>query len=200
MSRAEISAAILAGGKSRRMGREKLFLDIGGQPLFERVLHPLRMLFDDVLVIANEPQRFENYDIPVFSDIYPGSALGGLYTGLKQAQTPWVFVCAADMPFINLGLIRYLLTQAVNCDIVVPVSNQGVEPLFACYSRNCLPAMKQALEKQQYKIIDAWETLRICQVPMTQLRHLPAIETAFINLNREEDVRYSNQLLTSHRG
>ena len=200
MARADISGVILAGGKSRRMGREKLFLDIGGQPLFERVLQPLRMLFDDVLVVANDAHRFERYRVPVVSDIYPGSALGGLYTGLARAATPWGFVCAADMPFVNLSLIRYLLTQTENCDIVVPVSDQGMEPLFACYSRRCLPMMKQALENRQYKIIDAWETLRVCEVPMAQFRHLPAIETAFINLNREEDVRYSQQLLTPKRG
>ena len=200
MLRQGVTAVILAGGKSRRMGREKLFLDVGGRPLFERVLQPLQMLFSKVLVIANEPQRFEPYGVEVVSDIYPGSALGGLYTGLYRAPTPWVFVCAADMPFINLSLIRYLLTRTENCDIVVPVSDRGMEPLFAGYSKRCLPVMKQALEHHQYKIIDAWETLRVCDVPMAELQHLPAIETAFINLNREEDVRYSNQLLTPNWG
>jgi molybdopterin-guanine dinucleotide biosynthesis protein A len=200
MKRDDVTAVILAGGKSRRMGREKLFLDVGGQPLFERVLYPLQMLFDQVLVIANAPQSFEDYRLPVFGDIYPGSALGGLYTGIARAATPWVFVCAADMPFVNASLIRYLLTQTENCDIVVPVSEQGMEPLCACYSKRCLSDMEQALQRGQYKIIDAWEHLRVCEVAMTELKHLPAIETAFINLNREEDVHYSNQLLTPQRG
>nr|WP_320049799.1 molybdenum cofactor guanylyltransferase [uncultured Desulfuromonas sp.] len=200
MTRQDVTAVILAGGKSRRMGREKLFLDIGGQPLFERVLKPLQMLFDEILVIANNPQPFEHYTLPVFSDIYPGSALGGLYTGLAKASTSWTFICAADMPFVNVSLIRYLLTQTENCDIVVPVSDQGMEPLCACYSKRCLPVMEQALQKGQYKIIDAWENLRICEIAVAQLQHLPAIETAFVNLNREEDVHYSNQLLTRQRG
>ncbi|EAT16480.1 molybdenum cofactor guanylyltransferase [Desulfuromonas acetoxidans] len=200
MSKSDVTGIILAGGKSRRMGREKLFLDVGGQPLFERVFYPLRMVFDDILIVANDQKRFERYQVPLVSDIYPGSALGGLYSGLMHAATPWGFVCAADMPFVNLSLIRYLLTQTTNYDIVVPVSEQGVEPLFACYSKRCLPAMEQALENRQYKIIDVWETLRVCEVPMTKFRHLPAIETAFINLNREEDVHYSHQLLTPKRG
>ncbi|MEA3466036.1 MAG: molybdenum cofactor guanylyltransferase [Thermodesulfobacteriota bacterium] len=192
----DICAVILAGGLSRRMGQDKLFLDVGGVPLFERVLRPIQQLFTFVMVIANQHQNFKSYDLPIYHDIYPGSALGGIHSALHHATTGWVFVTAADLPFVNMDVARYLLSFIDDdCDVVVPSSDKGFEPLFACYSKRCLPVMEQALKCRQFKIIDVLANLRVCEVPITQLVDIRDIDTAFINLNRVEDVRHSKQLL-----
>lgn len=191
------TGVILAGGLSRRMGRDKLFLDVGGVPLFERALSPLQPLFSQLFVVANDSRPFHGYSIPVHQDIYSGSALGGLYTGLFYAQTPWVFVSAADLPFVNVTVVNYLLSLTSNCDVVVPYSEKGAEPLFACYAKSCLPAMKQALERSEFKIVDLFPQLTVREVSFSELAAIEGIETAFINLNRLEDVSRSNQLLLS---
>jgi len=194
------TGVILAGGLSRRMGRDKLFLDVGGVPLFERVLCPLRPLFSQLFVVANDLNPFQCYSLPVYQDIYSGSALGGLYTGLFYAKTPWVFVSAADLPFVNVAVVNYLLSLTSDHDVVVPCSEKGAEPLFACYAKSCLPAMEQALERSQFKIIDLFHQLNVREVPFSELAAIEGIDTAFINLNRLEDVSHSNQLLTCRDG
>lgn len=191
-----VTGVILAGGLSRRMGQDKLFLNVGGVPLFERVLQPVRQLFRQVIVIANERDLFRYYSFPVYQDIYPGSALGGLYTGVFHAKSQWVFVSAADLPFVNVELVNYLVSLATECDVVVPYSEKGAEPLFACYAKSCLPVMEQALRNSQFKILDLFDKLSVHYVPFNQLADIPGIENAFINLNCLEDLSLSNQLLT----
>lgn len=193
-----VTVVILAGGLSRRMGQDKLFLDVGGVPLFERVLQPMQQLFRQVVVIANERDPFRYYSFPVYQDIYPGSALGGLFTGLFHAKTHWTFVSAGDLPFVNVEVVNYLLSLASDCDVVVPYSEKGAEPLFACYAKSCLPVMEQALKNSQFKIVDLFDTLTVCHVPFSQLADIRGIENAFINLNCLEDLSLSNQLLISY--
>ena len=76
----DITGVILVGGKSRRMGRDKAFLEVAGKPLIERVLEVFRNSFTQVILVGNREERFAGYGLPVLPDIYPGSALGGLYT------------------------------------------------------------------------------------------------------------------------
>lgn len=194
------TAVILAGGLSRRMGQDKLFLDVGGIPLFERVLSALQPQFNQLTVVANDSQPFYKYSLTVHEDIYSGSALGGLYTGLFYAKTPWVFVSAADLPFVNVEVVNYLLSLTSTCDVVVPYSEKGAEPLFACYAKSCLPVMEQALKHSQFKIVDLFQQLTVREVPFCELAEIQGIETAFINLNRLEDVSRSQQLLTRYDG
>ena len=78
----DITGVILVGGKSRRMGRDKAFLDVAGKSLFERVLEVFRESFDRIVLVGDREERFAAYGLPVLPDIYPGSSLGGLYTGL----------------------------------------------------------------------------------------------------------------------
>lgn len=191
-----VTGVILAGGLSRRMGQDKLFLDVGGVPLFERVLQPMQHLFGQIMVIANERDPFRYFSCPVYKDIYPGSALGGLFTGLFHAKTQWIFVSAGDLPFVNVEVVNFLLSLTTECDVVVPYSEKGAEPLFACYSKNCLPVMEQALKNSQFKIVDLFDTLTVCHVPFSQLADIKGIENAFINLNCLDDLSLSNQLLT----
>ncbi len=195
-----VTGVILAGGLSRRMGQDKLFLDVGGVPLFERVLQPMKQLFHQVVVIANERAPFHYYSCPVYQDIYPGSALGGLFTGLFHAKTHWAFVSAGDLPFVNVEVVNYLLSLVSECDVVVPYSEKGAEPLFACYAKSCLPVMEQALKSSQFKIVELFDTLTVCHVPFSQLADIQGIENAFINLNCLEDLSLSNHLLICSDG
>ena len=99
----DITGVILVGGKSRRMGRDKAFLQIVGKTLFERVLEIFRESFDRIVLVGDRAERFAAYDLPVLPDIYPGSALGGLYTALYHAETEYIFVSSCDLPFSQQG-------------------------------------------------------------------------------------------------
>lgn len=166
---ADVTGVILAGGSSRRMeGVDKALLEIDGQSLFERVLEVFRQLFDRILIAGDRPD-LASEDVPCVPDVYPGSSLGGLHAGLAGASTPHVFAAACDMPHVDPAAIRYLLQRRHNCDVVVPETPQGFEPLFAVYSRGCLPHMETMLRAGRCRIYDFYPRVNLCRVPAGEL-------------------------------
>ena len=150
----DITGVILAGGQSRRMGRDKAFLQWQGAPLFERALRVFQESFPRVLLVGGNPARFADYQVEVVADIFPGSALGGLYSGLSHAADQHVFVASCDMPYPSAGLLRYLCSLKDGYDCVVPETAQSFEPLFAVYAKSALPAMLALLERGNLRIYD----------------------------------------------
>ena len=103
----DVTGILLAGGKSRRMGRDKRFLPVGEETLFARSLAALRSIFQRVLVVVAQDSPPIDTDAIVLRDLVPDcGSLGGLYTGLKEAGTDWVFAVACDMPFLDPATVR----------------------------------------------------------------------------------------------
>ena len=100
----DLTGVLLAGGRSRRMGRDKAQLEIAGKTLFERSLELLREFCATVLIAGDRPD-LARPGLPALPDLYPGSALGGLYTGLAAAQTEWILVAPCDMPFPDRRIV-----------------------------------------------------------------------------------------------
>jgi molybdopterin-guanine dinucleotide biosynthesis protein A len=182
-----ITGIILVGGKSRRMGTDKAFLEVGGIPLFERVLEVVRGNLAQVMLVGDRPERFAGYRLPVLPDIFPGSALGGLYTGLYHARTDFVFACSCDLPFPNPEILRHLCRAGAGYDAVVPVTAQGYEPFFALYSRRCLQPIGELLEKGNFCAYSYFPTVRVNYVREPVLQGLDPSGTCFINLNTPEE-------------
>ena len=183
----DITAVILVGGKSRRMGVDKAFLEIDGTPLFERVLGVCREAFGRVVIVGDQSGRFAGYGLPVHPDIYPGSALGGLYTGLMHAETPYVFAAACDLPFPSGAAARHLSSLRHGFDAVVPRGADGFEPLFAVYSKTCLEPMRRFLEVGKVRIFDLYPELNIRYVPTDELVSLADDDRALLNVNTPEE-------------
>jgi molybdenum cofactor guanylyltransferase len=178
---------ILVGGKSRRMGVDKAFLEIDGRPLFERVLAVFRETFSSIILVGNRKDRYSRYDLPIYPDIYPGSSLGGLYTGLVHAETHHIFVASCDLPFPSGAVARHLYSLREGSDGVVPTGPDGCEPLFAVYSEGCREPMCRFLERGDYCILDLYPGLNIRYVPVEQLTHLEGADRTFINVNTPEE-------------
>ncbi len=164
----DVTGVILAGGQSQRMGRDKASLVFAGQTLFERVIAVLRPLFPTLLIAGDRPD-LARADIACVADLYPGSALGGLYTALRQAQTPYIFATACDMPFIRSDLVRAIVARRAQCDVVVPRLPGGFEPLFALYHKNCLGPMREMLEEGNFRIFDFYPRVRTCPIASSEL-------------------------------
>ncbi|MFA6011054.1 MAG: molybdenum cofactor guanylyltransferase [Desulfobacteraceae bacterium] len=179
----DVCGVILAGGRSSRMGRDKAMLDVSGLSMFERTLHMMRELFKRIIIAGDRPD-LSKADVPCYKDIYPGSALGGLYTGLKEAGTEWIMVSACDMPFPDVRIARFLLDQREDYDVVVPKTPGGYEPLFAVYRKTCLPYMKELLDKNIYKINDFYAHVRVRYVFYEELPE--GWEHALLNVNTPE--------------
>ncbi|SJZ92771.1 molybdenum cofactor guanylyltransferase [Trichlorobacter thiogenes] len=190
----DITGVILVGGKSRRMGQDKAFLLIEGLPVIERIIRTMQGCFKDLLLVGDRPERFESYGLPVVPDLYPGSSLGGLYTGLQHAGTDRIFVTSCDIPFSNPELIRFICTDTNPYDAVIPATEGGLEPLFALYHKSCLPAMQTALEAGNFRITAVLQQLQIKTIAPEQLRQLDADGRALLNINTPDEYAACKEL------
>jgi molybdopterin-guanine dinucleotide biosynthesis protein A len=128
-----ISGAILAGGKSSRMGINKAFLDVKGKRIIDRIIDLFSALFTEIIIVTENSHNFKEFrNAHIVEDIYKlQGPLGGIYTGLKESFTENVFFTACDMPFLHIGLISRLCVVADSglYDCVIPCSSRGIEPL-----------------------------------------------------------------------
>ena len=183
----DITGVILVGGKSRRMGTDKAFLKVDDIPIFERVLSVFRRCFQRVVLIGDRAERFQAYALPVLPDSYPGSSLGGLYTGLELATTPYVFVSSCDLPYALAGIVRHLCSLREGFDAVVVTTSQGYEPLFALYAKGCLPAIKALLDSGRYCAYAFYPQVNVRFVPYGEIAPLDPDGRAFLNVNTPEE-------------
>jgi molybdenum cofactor guanylyltransferase len=183
----DITGVILVGGKSKRMGRDKAFLEIDGKTLFERVLDLFRENFHRVVLAGNRAERFAAYNLPIIADLYPGSALGGIYTGLQHSETEYIFVSSCDLPFPNREILRYICSLRDGYDAVVPCTANGYEPLFALYSKACLRPIKGLLESGECCAYAYFPQIMVRYLPHDEVSRLDRDGKAFTNINTPEE-------------
>lgn len=183
-----IIGAILVGGQSRRMGRDKSLLPVAGIPLVERVAACLASCLGEVILVGDRPERFASLGLPVVPDLHPGSALGGIHAALCYARGRGVFVAPCDLPFPSTPLLHHLLSLAPGYDVVVPRSPQGLEPLFAYYGPGCLAPVEELLARGNYRILDFYPRVRTLEVDLAGIPSLAPDGRAFLNINTPEDL------------
>lgn len=140
---------ILAGGRSLRMGRDKLPLTVGGVPLIRRVHDALAAHCDEILVVGGEGAPPGLPNTRCVPDLRPGreGPLAGMEAGLEAARHRRVFVAAGDMPFLPGDLVGHLLKRLGEggARAVVP-RHEGLHPVCAAYDRGILPEIRAALD------------------------------------------------------
>jgi molybdopterin-guanine dinucleotide biosynthesis protein A len=187
----DVTGILLAGGKSRRMGKDKRFLLIGERSLFERSFGVLRSLFQNVLVVIAQDSPPLKADVPVLHDLVPDcGSIGGLYTGLRQALTEHVFLVACDMPFLNPEVIRYMVRLKSDVDIVIPRLENGLQPTHALYSRRCLPVVEEMVRSRRVKIQDivSHPSLHVRLITESELFEIDPEGRSFLNVNTPSDL------------
>jgi molybdenum cofactor guanylyltransferase len=180
---------ILAGGKNLRMGQNKAFLEVQGERIIDRTRKIFGELFAEVLLVTNSPGDYLDLNLRTVTDLYREKAsLGGVFTGLFHASCPHAFVAACDMPFLNRDLISHLVSLSPGYDIVIPRTEDGLEPLHAVYSRKCLPFMEDLLRRGNLKILDFFHRVKKREVPSGEILPLDPQLASFLNLNTPEDL------------
>lgn len=150
-----ITAAILCGGKSSRMGRTKAFLPYEGKTLIERRFETIRDMFAEVVLVANDPETYSNLSVDVVKDIIPNRGpLVGILSALLVSEYDHTFVIACDMPLIDNKLIREMCQQRSGNDVLVLAHENGVEPLLGVYSKRCIEPLEQAVFAENLKVRD----------------------------------------------
>lgn len=183
-----VTGAILAGGKSRRMGRDKAWLDLGdGVPLVRRVAEALRQVSDELIVVANDP-RYGELGYPVVPDRYGETgALGGIATAVAAANGELVCVAACDMPYPSADVFHLLVRLADRYDVAVPLVEGEYETMHAVYRKGCLPAIEAALGRGGRRVISFFGEVRVREVSAAEVRAVDPALRSFINLNTPEE-------------
>jgi molybdopterin-guanine dinucleotide biosynthesis protein A len=180
-----VIGVILAGGESRRMGRDKAFLPLGARTLVETVAWRLREACDEVVIVARDPAPFQALGLRALSDALPERrSLVGIYTGLLHAAGP-AFVCGCDMPFLCAPLIRYMGRLAGSTDVVMP-RLRDYEPLHAVYTPACLEPVRRVLELGG-RNADILADVRARILEETEVRRFDPALRSFVNVNTPEE-------------
>ena len=181
------TAIILAGGKSKRMGKNKALLEIEGTSMIKRLHNSLTPFFDNIIVSVGSENNLSFPEANVISDIEKGQGpLMGIYSALTASPTSVNFVIACDIPEINVTLLYKLLSNSEEYEIVVPSFSKGLlEPLFAVYKKNIAPVAERflAIHKRQVFLIYPECKTTVLSVPDNSW---------YINLNTPGD--YHNYL------
>ncbi len=195
----EVTGVLLAGGKSRRMGEDKRYLVMGGETLLERGLGVLRSVFQEVLVVIAQDSPPIDVDARVVRDLVPEcGSLGGLYTGLMQATTPYIFVVACDMPFLDQAVIAQFTSRRATADIVMAKLAARLHPMHALYGKRCLPVLEQMIQARQLKIqeVISHASLRVQYVTETDLSSIDPSGRSFQNVNTPADLEAARSMLS----
>ncbi|MGO8988947.1 MAG: molybdenum cofactor guanylyltransferase [bacterium] len=188
-SKYSASGIILSGGKSIRMGQNKALIEIEGVPIINRIYDLFKELFEEVIIVTNHAASFKNFGSKILQDLIPGrGALGGLYTGIFFSSFQYSFCVACDMPFLNKSLVQYLFENIRGDDVIVPRTTDGLQPLHAIYSKNCLAPMQRIIEKGGYRIIDFYKMVRVKIVDEKDFLFLDPCKQSFINVNTPEEL------------
>lgn len=159
------AAVILAGGMSRRMGRDKAALPFGEETMLSHLVHTYQPHFDVTAVSLNTPGRFDTAGALEVVDRHPGDGpMAGLEAAFLDTGADVIFLTGTDLPFGDPALARHLVESLGEHDICLIRSEKGPEPLFAVYSSACLPAMQKALSegrRSMYGVIQQMDTLEL---------------------------------------
>jgi len=192
----KITGIILAGGKSQRMGKEKASLKIGETYLIEVIVGKLKDFFEEIiLIITNNSFKYRFPGTRTVTDVVPGKGpLGGIYTGLLVSSTKFNFFCACDMPFLNLNLLKFMVSQINENDAVIPIIKGFAEPLHSIYSKNCLPAIKYQLQTEDLKIKNFFPRIKCKYIPEDKIRKYDPCLLSFFNLNTPQVLESAKNL------
>ena len=198
-----VTGVILAGGKSRRMGENKALMQLGNDSLIGHVIHRMRLITDELLLVTNNPPEYVHLDVPMHGDILPGTgALGGIYTGLTHASHDAVLCVACDSPFLEPKLLAYLVSVLGEYDAVMPETfahhndtQITLQTLCAAYSKRCLPIIESMLRDSELRVHALQERAHIKRVSPEIWQRFDSEGMSFFNINTPEDFEKANSYM-----
>ena len=193
------SAIVVAGGESRRLGQDKRQLRLGSsRTLLEATVATVASLTDDVvIVVSTDPTLHAGMPARVVQDPQPGAGpLNALVAGLAAIEHEFAVVVACDLPFLNRSLLRGLLSESRDYDLLVPVRADGrLEMLHAIYGKSCLRPARRRLADRRLKLAGLADDVRTRVVDEASLRRYAPSLRSFINVNTPDDLRAVTEML-----
>lgn len=177
----ELAAAILAGGRARRMdGVNKGTLVVGRAAIIDRQLETLGAIARDIFVVGRSDIAWTSRGLRVVPDeIRDAGPLGGIYTAIVRSPCERTLVVACDMPFLSSAFLREL-AAVKDADLVIPRHARGYEPLCAIYSRACAGDIRERLARGMNEASRLPAGMRVTEVDVDN-------EAFFVNVNTPHD-------------
>jgi molybdopterin-guanine dinucleotide biosynthesis protein A len=192
------AGVILAGGLNKRFsGQNKAFINFGDHRVIDNIYDVFRSVFDEIILVTNQPMAYLEWDVNIVTDIYPvRSSLTGIHTGLFYARTPFIFVTACDTPFLKKEMVETVVSQIEpGTAVVIPETADGTEQLCAAYSKSCLSLMERQIKEKKFQIKKMFREVRVKKIPETLLRQVDPELMSFFNINTAADYSKAKQWL-----
>ena len=190
LTTAETAGILLAGGHSRRMGRDKALLPMpgaGSETFVEHLSAVLTSYCSEVVLVVRDTRQAADYagvTARIICDEIPGSGpLMGLYSGLRAVSAPYALVIAVDMPFVQPELIQWLLTQPRDDTLLIPVVDGFPQVLCALYPRSILSMIEERLQAGRRDPRALLDVVKVRTIDEAQLRTVDPQLRSFVNLN-----------------
>jgi molybdenum cofactor guanylyltransferase len=193
-----VTGFLLAGGASRRMGRPKTGLVLGGETMLGRQIRLLRAVSRQVFIVG-ATARFaggvdgpvEDLGVTIFGDELPGRGpLAGIATALGRTRTDFNLILSCDLPWIGAAFLRFLCRRAFKggADVTLPVSRGGGdEPLCAVYRRRAFRAIRATLAAGQNQVSRSFPKVRVERLAWPEISRAGFPARIFDNMNTPED-------------
>lgn len=185
------TAVILCGGKSSRMGFDKSLIDIKGKLLIELVCEKLEKIFDEIILVTENKEKFNNLKYKVVEDLERNyGPAGGIYTGLKYSESKYAFFLACDMPKINIDFINYMIKiiDDGEYDGLMCRHNDWIEPLFAFYSKDLIKNFQKGIEDNSLVLYDIIKNSNMKYISEETAKEYSENLDMFANLNYVKDL------------
>lgn len=198
LTRNPFTLAINAGGRSRRMGRDKALVELDGRPMLEHLIERVSGLGQaQTLLVSNDHAAHARFGLPMVRDSLPdGGSLGGIYTALMHSQYGHTLVVACDMPFLSPALLRYMLAlrEEGEYDVIVPRVAGYPQGLHAIYGQACVAPIRAQIEARRLKVIGFYDQVRVRYLDEDEWRPLDATGQALNNINTPEELASAEAL------
>lgn len=195
-----VVAFILAGGKSRRMGADKAFLEVAGRPLIEHAVALARSATNEVRIVGN-PAKFASFADTIPDVFAARGPLAGIHAALSASQADCNLILGVDLPFIEKRFLKYLVDSALsnNALVTVPSSGGHLQTLCAVYRRPFLEFAVPALEEGRNKIDALFPEMMVNVIPEEELTSAGFSAAMFRNLNTLEDLEAAQREFQSRQ-
>ena len=195
------TAAILAGGRGRRLGGvDKSAIAIGAGSILDRQVGLLRALTPHILIVDRDRSRVRIPDVDVIVDCIAGAgALGGLYTALDAAPTEQVLVIACDMPFLTAPFLEHVVARGASVEAAVPRDVHGRHPLCASYRRESAARLLARITRGELRVLEAIADLDVHEIGPDELAAFDPEGRLLLNVNTPDDYRMAADLESPRR-
>jgi molybdopterin-guanine dinucleotide biosynthesis protein A len=197
-----LTAIILAGGKSSRIGsdKDKAILKLNGKHLIDIVISKLKHIVGDNIIIVGPPERYPSYKQVVPDLFNQRGLLVGLYSGLKASTSRYNLVVGCDMPFLKVELLQYMRDRIGSNDIIIPrYAKNYIEPLCAIYSKDCLSVMERNIEAGILSIRRIFPYLKVKYIEEKEIKRVDSELNSFFNINYKEDFIRAEELIKRNK-